>query len=108
MAAVMGDVEGLEPTLEEAQKQLDWPKWLATIKAKLKSLNSNDICETFFNPPHSPIATRNGWAIESFDFNSAYLNSVLDDDEVVYLEKPPQFAAKDPKQYVLWLRTYMV
>ncbi|THH02199.1 hypothetical protein EW026_g594 [Hermanssonia centrifuga] len=42
MAAVMGNVEGLEPTLEEAQKQLDWPKWLATIKAELKSLNSND------------------------------------------------------------------
>ncbi|THG92494.1 hypothetical protein EW026_g8421 [Hermanssonia centrifuga] len=50
------------------------------------------------------IAARNGWDIQSFDFNSAYLNSTLDDDEVIYLEQPPDFAEKDPKNYVLRLR----
>lgn len=49
------------------------------------------------------IAACNGWPAESFDFNSAYLNSTLDDDEVVYLEQPPFYAEKDPKCYVLRL-----
>ncbi|THG96714.1 hypothetical protein EW026_g5162 [Hermanssonia centrifuga] len=42
MAAVIGDAEGLEPTLEEVRKRPDWPKWLTAIKSKLKSLNSNE------------------------------------------------------------------
>ncbi|THH01090.1 hypothetical protein EW026_g1530 [Hermanssonia centrifuga] len=144
MAAVMGDAEGLEPTLEEARKRPDWPKWLTAIKSELESLNSNETWTLVERPSGVnvigskwvlrikkntageidkykarlvaqvaklasiclvlAIAACNGWAIESFDFNSAYLNSVLDDNEVVYLEKPPQFASKNPKQYVLRLR----
>lgn len=34
------------------------------------------------------IAARNGWPLDSFDFDSAYLNSLLG-DEVIYLEQPP-------------------
>jgi len=39
------------------------------------------------------MANRNGWPANSFDFNSAYLNSVLSDDEVIYLEQPPQISS---------------
>ncbi|RDB21868.1 Retrovirus-related Pol polyprotein from transposon TNT 1-94 [Hypsizygus marmoreus] len=49
------------------------------------------------------IAARNGWPVDSFDFDGAFLNSVLDDDEVVYLEQPAEYAEKDRKQYVLRL-----
>lgn len=49
------------------------------------------------------IAARNGWPADSFDFNSAYLNSVLDDGEVIYIEQPPHYPEKDPKCYVLRL-----
>jgi hypothetical protein len=34
------------------------------------------------------IAARNGWPLDSFDFDSAYLNSLLG-DELIYLEQPP-------------------
>ena len=34
------------------------------------------------------IANRNKWPIESFDFDSAYLNSILKADETVFLEQP--------------------
>ena len=33
------------------------------------------------------LATRNGWAVDNFDFDQAYLNSKLDDDDVVYIRK---------------------
>ncbi len=36
------------------------------------------------------MANRNGWPADSFDFNSAYLNSVLSDNKVIYLKQPPQ------------------
>ena len=39
------------------------------------------------------IAARNDWEIVTFDFNSAYLNSVL--DEEVYLEQPPDHEFAD-------------
>lgn len=39
------------------------------------------------------IASRNGWPADSFDFNSAYLNSKLDED--VYLEQPPDHEFAD-------------
>ena len=39
------------------------------------------------------MANRNGWPADSFDFDSAYLNSVLSDDEVIYLEQPPQVSS---------------
>lgn len=47
------------------------------------------------------IAARNGWPADSFDFNSAYLNSKLDED--VYLEQPPDHAIADRRKYVLKL-----
>ncbi|KAJ2994795.1 hypothetical protein NUW54_g7491 [Trametes sanguinea] len=47
------------------------------------------------------IAARNDWPAESFDFNSAYLNSKLDED--VYLEQPPDHEFVDRKKYVLKL-----
>ncbi len=31
------------------------------------------------------------WDIESFDFNGAYLNAMLDDDEELYMHKPPRY-----------------
>ncbi|PSR87021.1 hypothetical protein PHLCEN_2v5279 [Hermanssonia centrifuga] len=146
MAAVMGDAEGLQPTLEEARKRPDWAKWLAAIKAELESLIRNDTWtwvlrikkdatgaidkykarlvaqgftqvygvdyfETF--APVAKIASirlvlaitaRDGWEVQSFDFNSAYLNSVLNDDKEIYLEQPPQFPLKDPKLHVLRLK----
>ena len=34
------------------------------------------------------IAARNGWAVDTFDFDSAYLNCNLKEDEVIYLEQP--------------------
>ncbi|OJT10684.1 Retrovirus-related Pol polyprotein from transposon TNT 1-94, partial [Trametes pubescens] len=47
------------------------------------------------------IAARNGWSAETFDFNSAYLNSKL--DEEVYLEQPPDHEFADRRKYVLKL-----
>ena len=49
------------------------------------------------------IAACNGWAVENFDFNFAYLNSKLGDDEVVYLEQPPDYETKDKDGWVLRL-----
>lgn len=48
------------------------------------------------------IAGRNGWPVETFDFNSAYLNSKL--DEEVYLEQPPGFEFRNRRKYVLRLK----
>jgi hypothetical protein len=49
------------------------------------------------------IAARNGWAVDNFDFDSTYLNSKLDDDEVVYVEQPPDHEYKDRGEWVLRL-----
>ncbi|KAG9225295.1 hypothetical protein CCMSSC00406_0009851 [Pleurotus cornucopiae] len=49
------------------------------------------------------IAARNGWPVESFDFDSAFLNGILSEDEVVYLEQPPDFEYADRKAKVLRL-----
>ena len=46
------------------------------------------------------IAARNGWAVDAFDFDSAYLNSKLGDDEVIYLEQPPGYETKDRGSWV--------
>jgi Reverse transcriptase (RNA-dependent DNA polymerase) len=37
------------------------------------------------------IATEKDWEINSFDFNSAYLNGKLDPDEEIYMEFPPGY-----------------
>ena len=49
------------------------------------------------------IATRNGWTVDNFDFNSAYLNSKLADDEVVYIKQPPDYETKDRNNWVMRL-----
>ncbi len=37
------------------------------------------------------MAARLDWDIESFDFNGAYLNATLDDDEELYMHEPPGY-----------------
>jgi hypothetical protein len=61
------------------------------------------------------MANRNGWPADSFNFDSAYLNSVLSDDKVIYLEQPPQISSDqsrgqeasvswiNPRKQVFWL-----
>ena len=47
------------------------------------------------------IAARNNWPVDAFDFNSAYLNSILDDeDETIYLEQPPNYPTMDCGHYI--------
>jgi reverse transcriptase-like protein len=46
------------------------------------------------------LAARNGWAVDTFDFDSAYLNSELGGDEVVYLEQPVGYETKDRDGWV--------
>jgi hypothetical protein len=47
------------------------------------------------------IAARNDWPVDAFDFDSAYLNSILDDeDETIYLEQPPHYPTMDPNRYI--------
>ena len=41
MAAVMGEVECIEPTYQEAKKHPDWPKWQEAIQAELEFLVAN-------------------------------------------------------------------
>ncbi len=43
------------------------------------------------------MANQNGWPADSFDFDSAYLNSVLPDDKVIYLEQPPLISLDQSK-----------
>jgi hypothetical protein len=49
------------------------------------------------------MANQNNWPLESFDFDSAYLNSVLSDDKVIYLEQPKEYSKGDPRKYVFLL-----
>ena len=49
------------------------------------------------------IAARNGWLLDNFDFDQAFLNSTLDDDEVIYLEQPPGYERKDRRDWVYQL-----
>ena len=49
------------------------------------------------------LAARKGWAVDNFDFDQAYLNSKLDDDEVVYVEQPPGYETKDRREWVMRL-----
>jgi transposase InsO family protein len=46
------------------------------------------------------IAARNSWPVDTFDFDSAYLNSVLGENEVIYLEQPIGHETKDRRQWV--------
>ena len=49
------------------------------------------------------LAARNGWAVDNFDFDSAYLNSKLGNDEVVYIKQPPDFETRNRKDWVMRL-----
>jgi hypothetical protein len=49
------------------------------------------------------LAACNGWPVDTFDFNSAFLNGVLGDNEVVYLEQPADQATANRKEYVFRL-----
>jgi hypothetical protein len=49
------------------------------------------------------IAARNNWPVHTIDFDSAFLNGVLAEDESIYLEQPPSYATKDRKMFVLKL-----
>ena len=46
------------------------------------------------------IAARNGWALDNFDFDQAFLNSKSGEDEVIYLEQPPGYETKDREHWV--------
>lgn len=46
------------------------------------------------------IAARNGWTLDNFDFDQAFLNSTLGDDEIIYLEQPPRYQTKDRRNWV--------
>ena len=49
------------------------------------------------------LAARNGWTVDNFDFDQAYLNSKLDDDDVVYVEQPPDYETRNRRDWVLRL-----
>jgi hypothetical protein len=49
------------------------------------------------------ITARNDWPVHTIDFESAFLNGVLAEDESIYLEQPPGYATKDQKLFVLKL-----
>ena len=44
------------------------------------------------------MANQHGWPADSFDFDSAYLNSILPDDEVIYLKQPPPISLDQSKE----------
>ena len=46
------------------------------------------------------IAAQNRWPVDTFDFNSSYLNTYLGENEVIYLEQPVRYATKDWKVWV--------
>src|ERR1700678_3195560 len=46
------------------------------------------------------IAARNNWPVDTFDFDSVYLNRILDEDETIYLEQPPHYPTMDCNHYV--------
>ena len=46
------------------------------------------------------IAARNGWILDNFDFDQAFLNSKLGEDEVIYMEQPPGHETNDREHWV--------
>ena len=46
------------------------------------------------------IAAHNGWTLNNFYFDQAFLNSVLGEDKVIYLKQPPGYETKDREQWV--------
>jgi hypothetical protein len=164
MATVIESAEGLMPTIQEARKRSDWPKWEDAIQKELESLKRAGTWELVKRPPdtnvvdskwvlrikknsageidkykarlvargftqiygidyyetYAPVArlasfrillalaARNNWPVHSFDFDSAYLNSKFEEDEVIYVEQPPGYETKDRRYWVwrLWKALY--
>jgi len=46
------------------------------------------------------LAARNGWPVDTFNFDSAYLNSSLGENETIYLEQPIGYETEDRKRWV--------
>jgi len=40
------------------------------------------------------MAAQHNWEIDTFDFNSAYLNGELGDGEEIYMHQPPGYKTK--------------
>jgi len=47
---------------------------------------------------------RYDWEIESFDFDGAYLNGKLDDDEEIFMQEPPGYETGSSGSLVKRLR----
>jgi hypothetical protein len=45
-------------------------------------------------------AARYDWEVESFDFNGAYLNGELNEDEEIYMQEPPGYETGSGSSYV--------
>ena len=50
------------------------------------------------------IAVANNWRIEQYDVKTAFLNGILPDDEVQYMEQPPSFHEPGMEDYVWMLQ----
>jgi Reverse transcriptase (RNA-dependent DNA polymerase) len=48
------------------------------------------------------LAARHDWDVDTFDFNSAYLNGELGEEEEIYMQEPPGF--EESTGSVKWLR----
>jgi len=46
------------------------------------------------------LANHNGWQLDCVDFDSPFLNPVLGEDEVIYLEQPCRFVKENSQAYV--------
>jgi hypothetical protein len=46
------------------------------------------------------IAAVNDWVIEQYDVKTAFLNGILPEDEIQYMEQPPGFAELDKQTYI--------
>jgi transposase InsO family protein len=107
--------------LRPAGKNIIGSKWVFRIKrkddgaidkhkARLVARGFTQIFGVDYFDTYSPVAkmasvrstlamaARFDWDIESFDFNGAYLNGTLDDDEELYMHEPPGYESQgEPK-----------
>jgi len=49
------------------------------------------------------LAARHDWEVESFDFNGAYLNGELSDEEEIFMQEPPGYETKEGGPSIKWL-----